>query len=258
MSEETKQRDWSLNDIIDIAHEAGEATLEYYDEDYTVFQKDDDSPLTKADLAAHHVIFEALKELTPEIPVISEEGGIPSYDERKKWERFWIVDPLDGTKEFIKHNGEFTINIALIDAGEPVLGVVYVPAKEITYYAEKGKGSFKQQDGQEPQRIFSEPADKEQPLTIVESRSHASKETEQYLEEEGVKVGERIPAGSSLKFCLVAEGKADIYPRLGPTMEWDVAAGDCVYRNSAPEGQHKSTLSYNKENLRNKEFVIGW
>ncbi|MDX1638067.1 MAG: 3'(2'),5'-bisphosphate nucleotidase CysQ [Balneolaceae bacterium] len=243
--------------VIEAARRAGEATLEYYDREIEVETKDDNSPLTKADLAAHHIIMDALGEIDPGTPVISEEGGIPAYEERKAWNKFWIVDPLDGTKEFIKKNGEFTINIALIEDGEPVFGVVYVPAKALTYYGIKGEGSFKQEGDHQPKRITSEKADKHQSLVVVRSRSHGSSDLEEKLAEKGITVREAIPAGSSIKFCLVAEGKADLYPRMGPTMEWDVAAGDCVYRNSAKEGQHSSPLTYNKPDLRNDGFVIG-
>ncbi|HEX6982801.1 MAG TPA: 3'(2'),5'-bisphosphate nucleotidase CysQ [Balneolaceae bacterium] len=246
-----------LKEIIGTAREAGEAILEYYREEVEIMTKDDDSPLTKADLAAHHIIVDALKKLDPQTPVISEESGIPAYEQRKSWTKFWIVDPLDGTKEFIKKNGEFTVNIALIDNGEPVLGVVYVPDKGITYYASKQNGSYKQIGTDKPQRIFSNGSSKDQPLTAVQSRSHGSDGLIEELEAKGLKVEKTIPAGSSIKFCLVAEGAADIYPRMGPTMEWDVAAGDCVYRYSALEGQHESPLRYNKRDLKNGGFIIG-
>lgn len=246
-----------IEQILETAQAAGQAILNYYDDDIEVSSKEDDSPLTKADMASHHVIMEALERLDPETPVISEESGIPDYDERKTWDSFWIVDPLDGTKEFIKKNGEFTVNIALIEQGIPTMGVVYVPAKEVFYYAEKGKGSFKKEKGKQATRIFSDAADKNLPLKVVCSRSHGSDTLEDELAEQGITVGEAIPAGSSIKFCLVAEGAADIYPRMGPTMEWDVAAGDCVYRNSARNGQHKSPLIYNKPDLKNSGFVIG-
>jgi 3'(2'), 5'-bisphosphate nucleotidase len=247
-----------LQDIIQTARKAGKEILSYYKkDDIDVYEKSDDSPLTKADLAAHHVILDALAEIDPGANVISEESGIPSYDERKEWDRFWIVDPLDGTKEFIKKNDEFTVNIALIDKGEPVMGVVYIPAKDRLFYAEKGAGSYMIDGEGKPQRITSSPADKSEPLKIAVSRSHQSKSLETKLGEMGIRVKELVPAGSSLKFCLVARGEADIYQRTGPTMEWDVAAGDCVYRNSAEEGQHESPLTYNKPDLKNEGFLIG-
>lgn len=231
--------------------------MDYYTDEIEVFDKEDDSPLTKADLAAHHIIVDALRVLDPDTPVISEESGIPEYDERKGWEKFWIVDPLDGTKEFIKKNGEFTVNIALIDSGEPVLGVVYAPAKKLLYYATKEEGSYKVEEDGPPVRIQSVKADKSKALTVVQSRSHGSDKLEQMLATQGITVKESIAAGSSLKFCLVAEGKADLYPRMGPTMEWDVAAGDCVYRYSSKNGVHESPLKYNKPDLLNDGFMIG-
>lgn len=246
-----------IEKIVETAREAGEAILEFYATDIEVIKKDDDSPLTKADLAAHHIIIAALKKLDPDTPVISEESGIPDYEERKDWRKFWIVDPLDGTKEFIKKNGEFTVNIALINNGKPIMGVVHVPDKMTTYYATEKLGSFKQLDDGKPQKIFSQAADAGDGLTAVQSRSHGSDDLISMLKEKGLNVEETIPAGSSIKFCLVAEGKADIYPRMGPTMEWDVAAGDCVYRYSAKEGVHHSPLTYNKPDLKNKGFMIG-
>ncbi|WP_372638030.1 3'(2'),5'-bisphosphate nucleotidase CysQ [Fodinibius sp.] len=246
-----------LKEIIATAKQAGAAILEYYDDDVEVMHKEDDSPLTKADLAAHHIIVDALKRIDPDTPVISEESGIPDYDDRREWTAFWIVDPLDGTKEFIKKNGEFTVNIALIDNGKPVLGVVYVPDKKITYYATREEGAFKQVGDEEPHRIYSEASSTDSPLTAVQSRSHGSDSLIKQLQEKGLQVTETIPAGSSIKFCLVAEGAADIYPRMGPTMEWDVAAGDCVYRYSAREGVHPSPLTYNKPDLKNSGFLIG-
>ena len=244
--------------LIDLAREAGVKILEFYTEDMEVTTKKDESPLTKADLAAHHIIVDGLRALTPDIPIISEETGVPEYSVRNTWNKFWIVDPLDGTKEFIKRNGEFTVNIALIEDGEPVIGVVYAPAMDVMYYAEKGKGAFKQDGDKETVQIFSSRADKTKPISLIESRSHGSQELEDYLEKEQLTISERVKSGSSLKICLVAEGVADIYPRLAPTMEWDVAAGDCVYRNSAKEGTHPSELRYNKENLLNNSFVLGF
>ncbi len=245
----------TLSSIINISRDAGDRIMEFYDKPVVEY-KADNSPLTQADLAAHHLICDFLKDNYPEIPVISEESGIPEYDTRKEWGRFWLVDPLDGTKEFINKNGEFTVNVALIDKNEPVLGVVYAPAKKLMYYAEKGYGSWKQIDDGAPVRISSDKADPEKPLRVVCSRSHVSDALEEYLSK--FTVESRIPSGSSLKFCLVADGTADLYPRLGPTMEWDVAAGDCVYRNSAAKGQHSSELTYNKPSFKNNGFVIGF
>jgi 3'(2'), 5'-bisphosphate nucleotidase len=241
-----------------IVAEAGKLILEYFHRQKAlgeVLHKEDHSPLTQADLSANKYIVEQLQRLDPDIPIVSEEARIPEYETRKTWTHFWLVDPLDGTKEFLKGRDEFTVNVALIDSHEPVLGVVGIPAKNLLYYAVKGQGAFKQEGDLLPQRIFSAIPKVSQGLTVVESASHPSQELESYLKTLPVK--KRIHAGSSLKFCLVAEGQADIYPRLNPTMEWDVAAGDCIFRNSARTGQRISSLTYNKETLKNSRFVIG-
>lgn len=242
-----------LNNIITLAEKAGKETLKFYDLGFTVDYKSDDSPLTQADLASNAIIMKGLQELTPEIPVISEESGIASWEERKDWQKFWLVDPLDGTKEFVKKNGEFTINIALIESGKPVLGVIYVPVKEWFYYALKGMGSFKRIAGNET-RIRSKKITIDEPLAVVESRSHPSAELEEFLTK--IKIKERVKVGSSLKICLVAEGRADIYPRLSPTMEWDVAAGDAIFRYSGEDRELESGIIYNKPELRNYNFII--
>jgi 3'(2'), 5'-bisphosphate nucleotidase len=249
-------RDGLLAEVVAIAREAGERILAHYHETVAVGRKADDSPVTQADLDANRHIVERLKSATPDVPVVAEESELPDYAERREWRRFWLVDPLDGTKEFVQRNGEFTVNIALVEDGIPTLGVVHAPARGLFYYAERARGSFEQVADGEPTRIASAPADPSQPLSVVTSRSHPSEELERYLEQ--FEVRERVYAGSSLKFCAVAKGDADIYPRLGPTMEWDVAAGDCVYRHSAWEGQHRSELTYNKPDLRNDGFVIGF
>jgi len=238
-----------------IALEAGRATMVHYRTDLVVQQKGDKGPVTAADRAAHEIIVAALAAWDPAIPIISEEGEIPGPAVRAAWSRFWLVDPLDGTKEFIQRNGEFTVNIALIEGGVPVLGVIYAPALDLLYYAGAGLGSWKRQAGSAPTRIYSRPPLPGHAVRVAESRSHPSKELEAYLST--ITVAERVPAGSSLKFCWVAEGKADIYPRLGPTMEWDVAAGDCIFRNSGERGPRRSELVYNQPELRNNGFVIG-
>lgn len=245
-----------LKEVKAIAIEAGSTILKCFKlESISVSQKADTSPLTEADLKANSYIVEHLNTLDPTIPVLAEESLIPDYEVRKNWARFWLVDPLDGTKEFLNGSEEFTVNIALIENFEPVLGVIYAPAKELLYYAAKGAGSWKQQGTNPPQRIFSSQPDLSRPLVVVESKSHPSLELEKFLK--NFKIKKRICAGSSLKFCLVAEGSADIYPRMNPTMEWDVAAGDCIYRNSVKEGMRPSSLSYNKPTLRNDSFIIG-
>ena len=246
-----------IEEIIRIAQEAGTKILDYYQEDVPVEYKSDDSPLTKADLAAHHHIVGELKALDPEIPIISEESGVPEYAIRKEWNRYWLVDPLDGTKEFIKKNGEFTVNIALIENSIPILGVVYVPAQEICYVGERDNGTIKiHADGKKDvldTPVFQKPGT----ARIVVSRSHGDDTTRQKMQSIAIEVSEEVPSGSSLKFCLVAEGKADLYPRLGPTMEWDTAAADAVYRYSKKGSPKYSPLTYNKENLLNPYFIIG-
>ena len=238
-----------------IAVEAGEATLEHYHAGVEVRTKSDQSPVTAADHAAHAIIAAALESWDPTIPIISEEGEIPAQEVRRAWSRFWLVDPLDGTKEFIHRNGEFTVNIALIDHGAPVLGVIYAPALELLYYAGEGLGAWKREAGGSARRISSRPPLPGHGLRVAESRSHPSKELEEFLKT--IPVAERVPAGSSLKFCWIAEGKADVYPRLGPTMEWDVAAGDCIFRNSGAVRPRVSTLVYNQPELKNPGFVLG-
>ncbi len=248
-----------LDEVIAIAVPAGKLTLKHRAHPDVEEKGDhgaDTSPVTDADLASNRYITEHLKDVDPQIPIISEEADLPDYETRKQWQRFWLVDPLDGTKEFVNGSDEFTVNIALIENGEPVLGVIYIPAQGLLYYAEKGKGSWKRDGEKPPVQIFSSVPDLNKGLTVVESKSHPSAELENYLKDLPVK--ERITAGSSLKFCSVAEGLADIYPRLGPTMEWDVAAGDCIYRNSGRHGQRTSSLTYNKPTLKNDSFVIGF
>ena len=246
----------SLEALTEIATAAGDVALELYRrQDAWVRDKPDGSPVTEADLAAERVIHSRLRSLDPTTPYLSEESGPPSEPERRGWERFWLVDPLDGTKEFIRRTDEFTINIALIEQGEPVMGVVAAPALGLLYYAAKDQGAWKVRDGRAPERLESQLADPTGPLRIVESRSHPSPALEAFLQ--GYTVTDRLKIGSSLKFCLLAEGSADIYPRLGPTMEWDVGAGDCVYRYSAQGAPHPSPLSYNKPSLRNDHFVLG-
>jgi 3'(2'), 5'-bisphosphate nucleotidase len=238
--------------------EAGARILKYFRQgDLTIAHKEDKSPLTAADLAAHDHIVAQLEALDPTIPIISEESALPDYAVRNQWNRFWLVDPLDGTKEFLNGSDEFTVNIALIENREPILGVIYIPGKELLYYGAKGHGSWKRSGKNHPSQIYSSLPDLARGLIVVESKSHPSKELEDLLKDLPVK--ERINAGSSLKFCLVAEGVVDIYPRMNPTMEWDVAAGDCIYRNSAPPGEKRtSSLTYNKLTLKNDSFIIGF
>jgi len=239
-----------------IARDAGDAIMEIYAGDFNVELKGDESPLTCADKASHEVIVRGLRDAYPPIPILSEEGKDIPYPERSGWSRFWLVDPLDGTKEFIKRNGEFTVNIALVEDGAVVAGVVYVPAQKTLYFGEKGKGAWKQEDGREPVRIEVRESDATGGLTVVMSRSHPSPELAEYLKD--VNVAEALPVGSSLKLCVVAEGKADLYPRLGPTMEWDTAAGHAVVEaGGGTVTQVDGTpLRYNKENLLNPYFIV--
>ena len=242
--------------VTGLAREAGRATMTYYNGAAVgVREKDDRSPVTLADEVAHGLLVDGLRRLDPSTPVISEEAEAASFETRRGWSRFWLVDPLDGTKEFIKHRAEFTVNVALIEDGEPVLGVVLAPALDLLYWAVKGEGAWREEKARPAERIYSTAPRPGAPLTVVESLSHPSPELEEYLHT--VPVARRVKAGSSLKFCWVAEGRADIYPRLGPTMEWDVAAGDCIYRQSGRDGERPSPLTYNKPDLRNTSFVIG-
>jgi 3'(2'), 5'-bisphosphate nucleotidase len=243
--------------VAELAREAGRATMTYYGDENGagVRAKADDSPVTLADEAAHRILVDGLGRLDPETPVVSEERQVEGYDARRGWRRFWLVDPLDGTKEFIKRRAEFTVNVALIENGEPVFGVVLAPALDLLYWAVKGEGAWREEKSAAAERIYSTAPAPGTPLTVVESLSHPSPELEEYLKT--IPVARRVKAGSSLKFCWVAEGRADVYPRLGPTMEWDVAAGDCVYRQSGREGERPSPLTYNKPDLRNPSFIIG-
>ena len=240
-----------------IAKQAGAAIMKIYGtEDFSLEYKDDHSPLTAADKASHEVIVDGLQQAFPDIPILSEEGASVPYLERKGWTQFWLVDPLDGTKEFVKRNGEFTVNIALIREGAPVLGVVYVPAQDKMYCGVVGSGATRVDSNGNIKKIHVRSPDMEQGLTVVMSRSHPSAELEAYLK--GIKVAEALPVGSSLKLCVVAEGLADLYPRLGPTMEWDTAAGHAVVlaaggQVETPEGE---ALKYNKENLLNPYFIV--
>lgn len=249
----------------EIAIEAGKEILNiYHNADFSqiVDFKADDSPLTTADKASHIVIMERLKSKYPEIPIISEEGKDITYDTRKNWEYFWLVDPLDGTKEFIKRNGQFTVNIALIHKGVPVAGVIYTPVTEELYLAAKDGYAVDLDEGAYKQTLPASPIpvkvnQKTEDLVAVRSSSHASGEEEELLKKYGVT--ESISKGSSLKFCMVAEGKADIYYRHGPTMEWDTAAGQVVVEcagGKVLKGTGSEPFTYNKESLRNGSFLV--
>ena len=215
-----------LAQVVRIAQDAGEAIMRIYNGTCDVTAKADSSPLTEADLAAHHLIVSRLAALSPSLPVLSEESGEQVFADRPNWRNYWLVDPLDGTKEFIKRNGEFTVNIALIEGDRPVLGVVHAPALGITYAAAVGSGAFRIESGSELQQIRTSQRKADAPWRVVASRSHAGPDTEAFLARLGP--CELLSMGSSLKLCLVAEGKADLYPRLGPTSLWDTAAAQCV------------------------------
>jgi 3'(2'), 5'-bisphosphate nucleotidase len=240
--------------VVELSRRAGNAIMEIYEGPaFQVTHKDDKSPLTAADLASHRAIVAGLQKLTPEWPVLSEESEYTPYETRRDWDTFWLVDPLDGTKEFLKRNGEFTVNIALIEGDTPILGVVYAPASGKMYFAARGVGAFKQENGETiPIRVQRGPGGA---TRVIVSRSHSSDETELYTRQYGQ--CEFVPMGSSLKFCLVAEGIADVYPRSGPTMEWDTAAAHCILALAggsvtSADGQR---LVYNKPNLLNPGFL---
>jgi 3'(2'), 5'-bisphosphate nucleotidase len=245
-----------LAKVVKLAQQAGDAILSVYSEQFEVTHKTDQSPLTVADLRSHEIISKGLLALTPDVPVLSEEASDISFEQRQQWTRYWLVDPLDGTKEFVSRNGEFTVNIALIDDHVPVLGVVHVPVTSTTYTGAVGVGAFKQVDGQTPEPLqVRSPADS--PLRIVGSRSHRGDTLDQYLPK--LAPYELVAVGSSLKFCFVAEGSADFYPRFGPTSEWDTAAAQAVVE--AAGGQVVKTngerLRYNtKADLLNPHFLV--
>lgn len=246
-----------IQHVVAIAKKAGDSIMHIYEQDFEVEYKQDNSPLTLADKKANDIIEDGLNQLSARFPILSEEGEEILYKDRKHWEYFWLVDPLDGTKEFIKKNDEFTVNIALIHKDTPVLGVVYAPALDVCYWAKQGEGAFK--DGQ---KLPLKTANQRNTYKIVVSRSHMSDETQVFIDAINTrKEKELISIGSSLKICLVAEGEADIYPRLGPTMEWDTGAAHAIVDESGKSlerymnGKH-SKHEYNKENLLNQWFIV--
>jgi len=244
-----------IEPVVELAQAAGEAILEVYATDFDVQAKDDQSPLTQADMASHLKIVARLQELTPDVPIISEEGGLPEFPERGAWSRYWLIDPLDGTKEFVNRNGEFTVNIALIDNNRPVFGVVTVPVTNVTYIGCKGIGAeIRDQQGSRTIHVAKECAE---PVRVVGSRSHRGSSLDAFLDKLGGY--EMLPMGSSLKFCRVAEGAADIYPRLGPTSEWDTAAAQAVVEQAGGRviKLDGKPLSYNeKEDILNPYFLV--
>jgi 3'(2'), 5'-bisphosphate nucleotidase len=251
-----------LDYLIATAREAGSEILKVYATDFGVTRKDDASPLTEADLRSHHLITRRLRERYSETPILSEENGEESpYEVRRQWREFWLVDPLDGTKEFVKRNGQFTVNIALIREGRPVAGVVYAPVLRQLYYALEGHGAFKISDGAAPARLEPPGRTNSDRVVIAGSLSHPTPEMDAFIAEQRRKYKhvEFLPMGSSLKICLVAEGAADIYPRFGPTMEWDTAAAHAVAREAGRKVVAHGTaqeLPYNKQSLLNGWFVV--
>ena len=245
--------------VCNIAIKAGEEILKYYTEDIQVTHKDDSSPLTKADLASNKIIMNALQQLDRTIPILSEESLV-EWKERKNWTKYWLVDPLDGTKEFIKQNGEFTVNIALIENNKPILGVIFTPVKFDLYFAQKNYGSYKINirskliNIQEAEKIFV--ANQSSIKRIIGSRSHSNQTFDSWVNQ-NFPNSEIVQAGSSLKFCLIAEGAADIYPRFGPTSEWDIAAGHIIVNEAGGRVNtfENTEINYNqKEDLLNPQF----
>ena len=255
---------------IQAAIKAGDAIMEVYGtDDFGVEVKEDESPLTMADRQAHEIIMEILEQTN--LPVLSEEGSHTPYDERRSWTRFWLVDPLDGTKEFINRNGEFTVNIAMVQEGKTSFGVVFAPVLDELYVGIPGRGAFRCRN----RKNFGQPLDyllqfadrmpcedpSENQFRVVASRSHFNQETKNYVD--SIDTGGReinlVSKGSSLKLCMVASGEADIYPRLGPTMEWDTAAAHAVVKASGKNVYRVDTgkeLTYNRQNLLNPYFVV--
>lgn len=238
---------------------AGLDVLQIYRRDFDIETKADASPLTEADMASHHALVALLGELAPEIPILSEESGDIPYETRRQWDRYWLIDPLDGTKEFIKKNGEFTLNVALIENGEPVFGIVHAPALGVTWWGQQDEGAWKLQ-GAHASRIHARrlPDPEQAPWKIVGSRSHGSEEFEAFCAR--LPHHERVSMGSSLKLCLVAEGEADLYPRLAPTSEWDTAAAQAVVIAAGGDVLNARTLEplrcNQQESVLNPFFIV--
>ncbi len=245
-----------LDPVRTLAGEAGRRILEIYETDFAVSRKEDNTPLTRADMAAHETIVAGLRDMTPAVPVLSEESGDIAFEQRARWRRYWLIDPLDGTREFIKRNGEFTVNVALIEHHRPILGVVHAPVLGTTYYACHGHGAFKHGPGVEPRPIHVRalPGGR---IVVAGSRSHAGDTLAQFLANLGEH--ELVSMGSALKSCLVAEGRADVYPRLGPTSEWDTAAAQAVVEEAGGRvtDLRMRPLRYNtKASLLNPHFLV--
>lgn len=245
-----------LNHIVSLAKLAGNQVLNIYQSDFTVEYKADKSPITAADLASHNCICQGLHHLTPTLPIISEESNPIFFEKHQSWEKYWLIDPLDGTKEFLEKNGEFTINIALIEQYKPILGVIFVPSRNICYFARKGMGAYKQAGRSLPTAIHSKTWKEEQAITAVVSRRHGMEELKKFLTQ--FSSLNLLYCGSALKFCWVAEGLVDIYPRFSPTFEWDIAAGQCILNEAGGQvidntGQE---LQYNRSSsLQTPDFL---
>ncbi len=256
MTKRTHRAAALLPDVIAVAHAAAQQILIIYETEFTIEHKDDKSPLTDADLAAHDIIVAGLSKLTPEIPILSEESGEVPFVVRSTWQQYWLVDPLDGTREFIKRNGEFTVNIALIESGEPVLGVIVVPESGLTYFAVSGGGAFKQPVGGAPLPIKTRMLN-DDCVVVLSSRSYGSEALQDFLAR--LAQYRQMPLGSSLKSCWVAEGLADIYPRFGLTSEWDTAAAQCIVEQAGGQllDLTLKPLRYNtKASLLNPSFIV--
>ena len=246
-----------VNPVCEISKQAGLEIMKIYQEGFDIEEKNDRSPLTSADIASHQLIIESLNKLTPDIPILSEESSEIPYSKRSSWNSYWLIDPLDGTREFIKRNGEFTVNIALVTKQVAILGVVYIPVQDILYFASKGNGSFKKEQDQPAIKISTRDSTPNQNPVICGSRSHAGKSLQALLNDIGDY--ELISIGSSIKTCLVAEGVADIYPRFGPTSEWDTAAAHCVVDEAGGilVDTNLEPLRYNtKDSLLNPSFIV--
>jgi len=246
--------------LVAIVDAASREIMTVYESDFDVDTKEDDSPLTQADLASHRLIRDALRDLTPDIPLLSEESNAPDFATRRSWNRYWLVDPLDGTKEFVNRNGEFTVNIALIEGHRAVLGIVGVPAQGVTYTGDVTSRRAERRDQDGIREIKARRMDRARELVVVASRSHGGERLEMFNTElsRRFRSVERTPVGSSLKLCILAEGRADLYPRLGPTSEWDIAAAHAVLQaaGGAVWTFDRAPLMYNtKESLLNPDFL---
>jgi 3'(2'), 5'-bisphosphate nucleotidase len=246
-----------IKQLIMIVKDAGTEIMKVYATDFNIQIKDDKSPVTLADKNANSIIEKGLNDIDSSLPILSEEGKNFSYETRKDWEYYWLVDPLDGTKDFIKKNGEFTVNIALIKNATPIFGMVYAPLSECYFWGGEEYGAWRKDDEKENQRIHVNSL-LEKKIKLASSRSHPSEKMEKFLLQFGDY--ELYPMGSSFKICLVSDGTVDLYPRLGPTMEWDTAASHAVIKGAGGDllqVSNKLPLVYNKSNLLNPEFIAG-